>query len=1233
MMGQILSRYLKIAVLALGYLLSSTVSSSAQVTTDGTVNTQVNQNGNIAEITGGETRGNNLFHSFQDFSVSTGSEAFFNNAASIEHIFSRVTGGNVSNIDGLMRANGNASLFLINPAGIVLGENARLDLGGSFYGSTASSILFEDGQFSAADLENPPLLTVNAPIGLSFRDNPADITVRGDGNGTRLADNEPIDTLDALRVGEDATIGLIGGNLNFESATVKTAGGRIELGSVAGGRVGIVAVANGLSFDYSATEAFQDITLSGTFSAIDASGNGGGDINLAGRNILINGSSAIEANTLGDQAGGDINIFAADTLSLSSVENANGFISGISNRVFANATADGGNIRIETGSLSIGDRSAITTSSFGQGNPGNITINANGSVSLNNQGALVTNNLGAGAGGNITISTLDDVSLSNSSGVNVLGSPGGSIEINAKNLSLVSGSTLFAGVSNGSEVAEVVSGDIKINLLEDLIFDEAGSGDFTAIIHGSGGQGNSGNTEISARNMLFKNGAGIVSFSTSGGNLGDITLNATGNISFDGANELGFSGVNTANLPGSSGDIGSVNIAAQNFNLINGGSIASNIIGIGDSGDINLNIVDTITVEGFGLTEVAGFPSNFASRIATNIRGIGIGNSGNINVNTNNLFLARSGSITTDIFGQGNAGNVNITANAITLDGALGEVESPTPLLTSEISSESFSELGDNPAAEANAGNLLINTNTLSITNGAGIEANNSTIGKGNVGEIKINATESVSIDGSTTRNNLVFDEDITAESFLNDGILPVGRIDGERIVRSGIFASITDAETTGNAGNIEINTPQLSITNQAQINTFTRGLGDAGSITLNVDQLTLRDGAINIVTTGQGNGGLLNISATESIKLFDNSDIDGRTRSGSTGNGGDIDIMTGELIVTDGSQIATSTFGQGSAGDLNINASELIDLRGVSTDDGSSSGLFASALVEDGNGGNVQIITGDLTISDGATINVSNFPSVEGLQEPGTGEAGSLIVEADSLQIENGGRINAATQAGDGGNITLQIADNITLQDSGLISAEALEDANGGNINIDTNFIVAFPNGNNDIIATAERGNGGNININAESLLGIQQRPLNNATNDINASSEFSLDGTVTINTPDTNSVQGEINLPENVIETQDTVAQTCRSNRELAAQNSFTISGKGGIPNEPAMPFDSQNISINGEYNFTSIIPQAIETIQGKIQLARGIRVAESGAIILTAYPTNNQGERVAEGLRNCG
>ena len=172
-----------------------------------------------------------------------------------------------------------------------------------------------------------------------------------------------------------------------------------------------------------------------------------------------------------------------------------------------------------------------------------------------------------------------------------------------------------------------------------------------------------------------------------------------------------------------------------------------------------------------------------------------------------------------------------------------------------------------------------------------------------------------------------------------------------------------------------------------------------------------------------------------------------------------------------------------------------------------------------------------------------------------------------------------------------------------------------------------------NDIIANAERGNGGNINITAESLLGIKERALNPQTNDINASSEFSLDGNVTINTPDINPLQGATELPTNVVEPQQTTTQACQANRETAAKNNLIIKGKGGVPPAPHLPLNSHNITINGENtDSTASIPQPIETSQGKIQPARGIKVTEDDRIILTAYRTNNQGDRLPPDSINC-
>ncbi|MEM7715263.1 MAG: filamentous hemagglutinin N-terminal domain-containing protein, partial [Cyanobacteria bacterium P01_A01_bin.68] len=201
--------------LCLGIMLPA----SSQVTSDNTTNTTVNTNNNNFTILNGIQKGNNLFHSFKEFSIPKGGSAIFKNSTDVLNIINRVTGGNISNIDGLIKANGNANLFLINPQGIVFGENARLDIGGSFLGSTASSILFEDGfNYSAIDLQQTPLLTISAPIGLQMGQNPGDIRVKGNGHN-QIYENASLTPFNrstitpGVQVSESKTIGLIGGNI------------------------------------------------------------------------------------------------------------------------------------------------------------------------------------------------------------------------------------------------------------------------------------------------------------------------------------------------------------------------------------------------------------------------------------------------------------------------------------------------------------------------------------------------------------------------------------------------------------------------------------------------------------------------------------------------------------------------------------------------------------------------------------------------------------------------------------------------------------------------------------------------------------------------------------------------------------------------------------------------------------------------------------------------------------
>ena len=155
----------------------------AYIVTDGTVGPAQSLTGPDYTIAHdlGATAGHNLFHSFLTFSISQGQSATFTGPDTIQNVISRVTGGEESNIDGLLRSEmGNADFFFINPAGIVFGPNAQVDVPASFHASTASEIRFADERaFSASDPESSTL-NVTSPESFGFlAPRPASISVNG----------------------------------------------------------------------------------------------------------------------------------------------------------------------------------------------------------------------------------------------------------------------------------------------------------------------------------------------------------------------------------------------------------------------------------------------------------------------------------------------------------------------------------------------------------------------------------------------------------------------------------------------------------------------------------------------------------------------------------------------------------------------------------------------------------------------------------------------------------------------------------------------------------------------------------------------------------------------------------------------------------------------------------------------------------------------------------------------
>ena len=196
--------------------------SYAQVTTtitsDGALGTKVTPADRVYEITGGRrpSGGANLFHSFDRFTVGTGDTAHFIGESGIDNIIGRVTGPEASMIDGKLKSD--ASLYLLNPQGMMFGPNATLDINGSFYGSTADVLRFADGAEFSTRLSEKSTLTVAPPAAFGFlNDNPSDMQV----TGSNLAI-------------ENGTLSIIGGDLSIAGdASIYTPGGQINLVGVA----------------------------------------------------------------------------------------------------------------------------------------------------------------------------------------------------------------------------------------------------------------------------------------------------------------------------------------------------------------------------------------------------------------------------------------------------------------------------------------------------------------------------------------------------------------------------------------------------------------------------------------------------------------------------------------------------------------------------------------------------------------------------------------------------------------------------------------------------------------------------------------------------------------------------------------------------------------------------------------------------------------------------------------
>ncbi|MBP0003680.1 MAG: filamentous hemagglutinin N-terminal domain-containing protein [Cyanobacteria bacterium SBC] len=1219
-------------------------SAYAQIVPDSTlpVNSHIVETGSEISIEEGTTVNNLLFHSFSEFSVPVDTIARFNNLPNIETIFSRVTGSEISRIEGTLAANGSASLFFINPNGIVFGENARLDIGGSFLASTAESIWFDNGSQFTVEPNAEPLLTVSVPVGVQFGETPGDIVNRSSAVSEIPGLPEALPPATGLTVLPGNALTLIGGDVRLESGDLTAFQGQIHVGSVGdGGNVQFGQTPTGLMFDYANAPQLGSIDLSNG-AAVNASGLGGGSIELRGENINLVGSASLRADTFGDFDGRGIDVNAG-TLRLSdgAFVSSSTFGSGVGGDLTVNANLvelTGTTPGAILGQLVFGLFDFVTLSdglyvlSAGAGNAGRATFNVD-RLTLQNGAAIVTTTL-TGRGGDITVRSSESLEVLSGS-LLISGTAGtgdaGNVEITVDRLEIFEGG--FVSTSSGDATTGNVGNlTVRADTIE-LRDTPAGSlipgGLFTATL----GLGDAGDLSIETRQLRVLGGMQISAATSSAGQGGNLSIDATESIELDGfsPDRTRFSGVFTTSSVldgfGQAGTAGAGNlqIDTQRLALRNGARISAATGGAGAAGTLTVNATESVDlsgsiVSGSGRVEPSAL---FSESLST-------GNAGDLQVNTNRLSVRDGAEITVRGQGTGAAGNLEIDAVEV--------------------------DLADNASVGASnvdglGGNVVLRIDRLSLANGAQIETN--TLGSGRAGNIDIRSTESIEVRGVSSPNadmpNALVETEqsaISASAFFlnetvretlnvsatpsgdsgnisietnaltvdrnglisvrNDGLGNPGRIDIHADTISLLDrGGITAVSTSGSGGNISIDTRALSLdtgfVNASAIGDGTGGNisirasesleisgsgfvdllesifipalfgqvtlanaqqgivaatdreGTAGNISIDTGRLVMDEGAfVGTATLGEGNAGDLSVTATESISVT--SSFMASSTAGS-GAGGNLTVTSPRIHLVDGATFSTTTLSSGSAGNLTIRASESVNLEGIAPTGEPRTTLTAgSTVATTGTGGSISIETPRLSVRDGAEISVSS---------QGRGNAGDAIVNGGVLTLEDG-LLNATSLLGQGGNVELNMTDAVVLREGSQITTQAGTAAtgggDGGNITITTGAVALLEGSR--INANALEGSGGNIQIATQGLfLDLRRGAGRDRTSQITASSQFGIDGTIDIQTPEIDAGTVLVDLPEDPIDPNQQIAQGCSA----STGNTFVITGRGGVPENP--------------------------------------------------------------------
>jgi large exoprotein involved in heme utilization and adhesion len=881
----------------------------------------------------------------------------------------------------------------------------------------------------------------------------------------------------------------------------------------------------------------DDINLinAGILSTIGPGGNG----NSEGISISANSLNMLGTSTLlsiirdafltlpaGQGNAGDINVdIEGDILirGVSSGETEDGRI--IINPAIATSLAPGaegsaGNINISADRLTLTEfssfRSAIDLGAEGQA--GNITLRIN-NLELNSS-QIISASEGIGDAGNISIFAEEQISLDNGSFITggiLFGAEGNAsqIEIDAGSLSILSGSIISTAVLGSSaDVSAGVgnSGNINITVEDFLLLEGQLDGVDSQISStlGRDTEGNGGSINIQANALAINNDARIDSSTRSDGDAGNI---------FIASNDLIISndgGIETGTL--SRGNAGNVQIVTNILEITGGGYVLTDSLenSAGNGGDISIDSRSSVEISGVSLAEFDDSGVADASGLFAQTRAFG--RAGDISLSTDQLVVRDGGAISTETDGVGDGGNLTIIADEVLVSGG-----SPDQSFSSSINASAESD------SVGSAGDVNIVTRQLIAKDGGFVASSAGVNSFGNAGNVIIEASELIELRGRT--------------------------LDGDN--SAGISVAVADGGR-GNSGDLSISTGNLFLIDGGRLLAQNFGRGEGGSINASVSNLT------RILS---GNGGISLINATV-----------GPDASGQPSN---ISLDTQRLELLDGGQIVTNTFGGVDAGNILISATESVDVRGFSQDGNFSSGIFARSLFsfEESTDqfGNVEFLISEAT-GGGGTIEIgSNVLNINDRGEIGTdsfgpADAGNLVINLDSLTLENG-NISTTSAQGSGGNITVNADEIILFGDSNISTFVPLGAGGGGNIAITADFVIALDD--SDILAFSADGRGGNIDLSQTTFFG--QNP-NIASGTLSREALLELDGNNRVDINATGGVaSGQIfindssfvensltNLEDAIIDTAALTSGSCIARTE-EEQGSFVITGRDGIPPRP--------------------------------------------------------------------